>query len=87
MLRKGLIILTCISTIWVNYKMYDSSIYHISMYDFNANTLNFPLYMVNKIDNNFPNVSLTTLPIKYLQARYYEDIDSIEIAKSYSWNQ
>ena len=82
MLRKGLIILTCISTIWVNYKMYDSSIYQAYlMYDFNANTLNFPLYMVNKIDNNFPNVSLTTLPIKYLQARYYEDIDSIEIAK------
>ena len=82
MLRKGLIILTCMSMIWVNYKMYHSSIYQAYlMYDFNADTLDLPLYMVNTIDNNFPNVSLTALPIKYLQGRYYEDIDSIEIAK------
>ena len=82
MLRKGLIILTCMSMIWVNYKMYHSSIYQAYlMYDFNSNTLDLPLYMVNKIDNNFPNVSLSALPIKYLQARYYEDVDSIEIAK------
>ena len=82
MLRKGLIILTCMSMIWVNYKMYHSSIYQAYlMYDFNADTLDLPLYMVNTIDNNFPNVSLTALPIKYLQGRYYEDVDSIEIAK------
>ena len=82
MFRKGLIILTCMAMIWVNYKMHHSSIYQAYlMYDFNANTLYYPLDMVNKIDNEFPNVTLTALPIKFLQGRYYEDIDSIEIAK------
>ena len=61
MLRKGLILLTCMSMIWVNYKMYDSSIYQAYlMYDFNANTLNFPLYMVKKIDSTMPPESRKT---------------------------
>tara|TARA_B100000963_G_C22627453_1_gene673123 strand:- start:1456 stop:2355 length:900 start_codon:yes stop_codon:yes gene_type:complete len=35
----------------------------------------------NRIDDNFPNISLTALSIKFLKARYYNDIDSTEIAK------
>ena len=79
---KALVLLLCISTIWVNYKMYNSSLFQsYIMFDYNQATFYAPIDLVMDIDNEFPNVTLTTLPIKFLQARYYEEIDSIEIAK------
>ena len=51
------------------------------MYDYNSHTLNLPFDLAVKINNKFPNVTLTTLPIKFLQARYYREIDSMDIAK------
>ena len=51
------------------------------MFDYNQATFYSPIDLVMEIDNEFPNVTLTTLPIKFLQARYFEHIDSIEIAK------
>ena len=51
------------------------------MFDYNEATFYSPLDLVMDMDNEFPNITLTTLPIKFLQARYYEEIDSIEIAK------
>lgn len=79
---KTLILVICISTVWVNYKMFNSSlIQSYLMFDYNQATFFAPIEVVMDIDNEFPNVTLTTLPIKFLQARYYEEIDSIEIAK------
>lgn len=79
---KTLILIICISTVWVNYKMFNSSlIQSYLMFDYNQATFFAPIEVVMDIDNEFPNVTLTTLPIKFLQARYYEEIDSIEIAK------
>jgi tetratricopeptide (TPR) repeat protein len=51
------------------------------MYDYNNASFYYPLDLVMDIDNEFPNITLTTLPIKFLQARYYEEIDSFDIAK------
>ena len=62
--------------------MFDSSRFQsYLMFDYNQATFYSPIDLVMEIDNEFPNVTLTTLPIKFLQARYFEHIDSIEIAK------
>jgi len=79
---KPLILLLCLSTIWCNYKLFESSLHQAYiMYDYNSATTYYPLDLVNEIDSDFPNVTLTTLPIKFLQARYYAAIDSTEQAK------
>lgn len=72
----------CSAMIWVNFKLFHSSTWQsYLMYDYNAHTFNLPLDLAIGVNNKFPNVTLTTLPIKFLQARYYEQIDSIDIAK------
>ena len=35
----------------------------------------------HRIDDNFPNITLTALSMKFLKARYYNNIDSIRLAK------
>ena len=77
-LFKVLTIIISLSTIWVNFKMFDSSRFQsYLMFDYNQATFYSPIDLVMEIDNEFPNVTLTTLPIKFLQARYFEHIDSI----------
>ena len=79
---KPFILILCLCTIWVNYKLFNSSLYQAYiMYDYNQAQFNAPIDLVMDIDNQFPNVTLTTIPIKFLQARYYEEMDSIDIAK------
>ena len=65
-----------------SYKILNSSKYQAMLsYDFNNGTDVFKLEYENKFDDNFPNITATALPIKYLKARYYLEIDSIETAK------
>ena len=58
------------SSVFVNIKIYKSS-YHQAylLYDFNNNSYMVPYEVYNKIDDNFPNLTHTALPIKYLKAR------------------
>jgi tetratricopeptide (TPR) repeat protein len=63
-----------------SYKKLDSSHYQsVLLYDFNNGTDLFNLE--SKFDDNFPTLTATALPIKYLKARYYLEIDSIATAK------
>ena len=65
-----------------SYKKMISSRYQTYMlYDFNNNTRFFKLDDLLKLDVNFPNISVTSLPIKYLAARYLIENDSIDTAK------
>ncbi len=65
-----------------SYKKMVSSRYQTYMlYDFNNNTRFFELDDLLKLDINFPNISVTSLPIKYLAARYLIENDSIDTAK------
>lgn len=76
----GLLLLMTLS--FGSYKKLSSSNYQaLLLYDFNANTRNFGLEDFKNLDPNFPNISVTALPIKYLKARYYLEIDSVETAK------
>jgi tetratricopeptide (TPR) repeat protein len=63
----------------ISFKLAQSSHYQtILLYDFNEGTdyYSSEVYL-NKIDEDFPNISLTALPIKYLLARYRYGNDSI----------
>ena len=76
----GLLLLMTLS--FGSYKKLSSSNYQaLLIYDFNANTRNFGLEDFKNLDPNFPNITVTALPIKYLKARYYLEIDSVETAK------
>ena len=78
-IKKGIILLMCSAMIFVNYKLFHSTTWQgYLMYDYNSHTLNLPFDLAVKINNKFPNVTLTTLPIKFLQARYYREIDSMD---------
>jgi len=71
-----------ITLTYASYKKLISSNYQaILLYDFNNQTQFFSLENEDKFDDNFPNITATALPIKYLKARYYVQIDSIETAK------
>ena len=70
-----------------SYKKLNSSHYQsILLYDFNNGTDLFKLED-SKFDDNFPTLTATSLPLKYLKARYYLQIDSIETAKELYINQ
>ncbi len=81
-IKKGIILLMCSAMIFVNYKLFHSATWQgYLMYDYNSHTFNLPFELAVKVNNKFPNVSLTTLPMKFIQARYYLEVDSIDIAK------
>ena len=54
-----------------SYKKMVSSKYQVFMLlDFNNNSRLFKLDDLSNLDLNFPNITVTSLPIKYLAARY-----------------
>ena len=54
----------------------------VLLYDFNNGEDYFRSdKFKNKLDENFPNITFTTLPIKYLKARYLLGNDSLSIVK------
>ena len=77
----GLLFLITLS--YASYKKYNSSaIQAILLYDFNNGTRYFKLEEnIDKLDDDFPNITATALPIKYLIARYYLELDSVTKAK------
>ena len=80
LLVTGLLFLMTLS--FGSYKKLSSSTYQaLLLYDFNNNTRDFTIDEFKKLDLNFPNITSTALPIKYLVARYYLEIDSVETAK------
>ncbi len=80
LLLTGLLFLIALS--FGSYKKFSSSKYQaLLIYDFNSNTRSFGLEDFKNLDLNFPNITVTALPIKYLKARYYLEIDSVETAK------
>ena len=80
LLVTGLLFLMTLS--FGSYKKLSSSKYQaLLLFDFNSNTRDFKLDDFENLDLNFPNISVTALPIKYLKARYYLEIDSVKTAK------
>ena len=60
-----------------SYKLYDSYVKQgYLMSDFDSQKFDTPLNIINSIDDSYPNITATALPIKALKANYYSS-DSI----------
>ena len=68
---------------FVSYKHVHSSHFQsYLLFDFNKGRTTLSMDAINnRIDDNFPNISLTALSMKFLP-RYYNSIDSIRLAKT-----
>ena len=79
---KFILVVLLIGAGFSNYKLFRSSEFQSNiMYDYNNASYILPIEFIKSQNGEFPNVTITTLPIKFLQARYYEQIDSLEQAK------
>jgi tetratricopeptide (TPR) repeat protein len=88
MLKKILFYLafaSILSSGFINYKVFRSLINQgLLIYEFNAYQLNLPLELVKSFNVDFPNISVTTLPLKTLKGRYFmRDLDTIMALKLY----
>lgn len=79
-----LTLITLIILLFINYKVFISSnLQAFLMYDYNTNEYNFPYEdFSEELDDDFPNLSDTTMPIKLLKARYLMNVDSLDSAKN-----
>ena len=78
------LIITLLSLLILSsYKVFESTNYQTTLlYDFNNGEYNLPYEIYSKkLDDNYPNLSVTTLPIKVLKARYFIEKDSFKYAK------
>jgi tetratricopeptide (TPR) repeat protein len=72
-----------LSLFFINFKNVRSSYFQaFLMYDFNSDSYTLPYEQYsNKLDDNFPNLTRTTLPIKFMKARYLLKLDSLDTTK------
>ena len=67
------ILMAIVSSIVINY-LYNNSLkeQNILIYEFNnSGSLEYPLDLVKEFNHTFPDITVTTLPISVLKARYY----------------
>ena len=61
-----------IPSIFISFKVYDSlKNQMILLNDFNTNKYNAKIEQLEAMDISIPNVTVTTIPLKSLKARYY----------------
>ena len=68
--------------VYINIRWYQSSyLQTFLLYDYNNNKYLVPYEEYMTLNDKFPNLTHTALPIKYMKARYLLELDSIETAK------
>ena len=72
-----------IAAIYSSFKIFKSASYQtFLMWDFNNETHETPYEIyAQKLDANYPNLTFTSLPMKYIQSKYFIHEDSINKAK------
>ena len=77
------LLVVSIASIYSAYKIFMSASYQtFLMWDFNNETHDTPYEIyAEKLDANYPNLTFTSLPMKYIQSKYYIHEDSIQKAK------
>lgn len=69
-----LILIISLSSVFVSYKVYDSfTKQQYLLSDFQSQSFDTPISVIESIDDDFPNVGATALPIKAIKANYYTD--------------
>ena len=72
-----------LGSLYINYRVYRSfEDQTILLYEFNAYQNKLPLETVEKFNDQLPNITVTTLPLKMLKARYYMRDSLVEKALS-----
>ena len=72
-----------LGSLYINYRVYRSfEEQTILLYEFNAYQNKLPLQRVEKFEDQLPNITVTTLPLKMLKARYYMRDSVVEKALS-----
>ena len=80
---KIIITIFLISFILVNAKLAHSSYWQaFLLHDYNSNTYIIPYNKVDQNVDNFPNLTLSALPMKAIKARYLIKLDSLDLAKN-----
>jgi len=68
----GLVFLILLPSIYINNSVYKSlKGQMILLQDFNSNQYNLPLNQVDRVVPDIPNITVTTIPINSVKARYY----------------
>jgi len=68
----GLIALILLGSLYINYRVFRSfEDQTILLYEFNAYQNKLPLEIIENFNDQLPNITVTTLPLKMLKARYY----------------
>ena len=85
MIRKIILIsfflLIASFTTILNYTFFNSMKHQSAlMYEYNANQFTLPLFIFDNFNNEIPNITQTTIPIKFLKARYLYKLDSLSEA-------
>ncbi len=71
-LSLGVVLL--LATSYSAYKVYDSfKLQRYLLGDFETQKYDTPLEIIESLDDNYPNITATTLPIKAIKANYYKD--------------
>ncbi len=81
---KIFIVTLLLSFVIVNIKVYQSAYWQtFTLNDINSDSYLVPYEIVGKkISDNFPNITHTALPMKYVKARYLVNMDSLDQAKA-----
>ena len=83
----GVITLILFSSLYVNYRVFRSfEDQTILLYEFNAYQYKLPLEIVQNFNDQLPNITVTTLPLKMLKARYYMRDSLVEKALPLLYN-
>lgn len=81
-----IIVTVLVVSIFVNFR-YNKSLQNqtILLYEFNNFTLDMPIEIIEKMDDDFPNTTVTTIPISMMKSRYYlknkRDKEAISLLK------
>ena len=83
----GVITLILFSSLYVNYRVFRSfEDQTILLYEFNAYQNKLPLEIIENFNDQLPNITVTTLPLKMMKARYYMRDSLVEKALSLLYN-
>ena len=83
----GLIALILLSSIYTNYSVFRSfEDQTILLYEFNSYQNKLPIETIENFNDQLPNITVTTLPLKMLKARYYMRDSLVEKALSLLYN-
>ena len=74
----GIALLALLPSIYISNKVYESLKGQMFLLqDFNSNQFNVPLNQIDNLVPDIPNITVTTIPINSIKARYYFNANKV----------